>query len=269
MLWYVALCYYPPPKGIWPRELINPRGFPASSTNTASGVCVSFRASFVFVCERKGRGFQSHSLLCVEGENAEADFLILTRVDPSFSPSLFLLPFFDIFLYFSCCACIFLDKIIFFFSPSFPFIFVYLLLLFNTLFPYCKAMSSLLSLSSVPLSFLLCLSLISNPGSLGSVDWLSSCSTRLCHPSWLAFITDKGGLHTRPRALRHTRIHTHAVLYPTEDPLQYPPLSVSALWLLSPSLAILHFNLFFFFFCVIIPRLFIPSLSKVLRAEIR
>lgn len=64
-------------------------------------------------------------------------------------------------------------------------------------------MTLLHSLSSIYF-FLLCLSLISNPGSLGSVDWLSSCSTPLCHPSWLAFIMDKGGLHTNTHtALSH------------------------------------------------------------------
>lgn len=111
-----------------------------------------------------------------------------------------------IFVLFSCFS-LFLFSDIFFFILPFH---LCLSLLFFQLFVF-QQMTSFLSLSPIYF-FLLCLGLISNPGSLGSVDWLSSCSTPLCHPGWLAFIMDKGGLHT----------NTHAPLYPTEDPLHYP-----------------------------------------------
>ena len=67
------------------------------------------------------------------------------------------------------------------------------------------------------------LHLIFNCSSLGLVDWLSSHSTCLFHPNWLAFILDKGGLNT----------HTSSVLSHW-NPLQHPALSVSTFPALVP-----------------------------------
>lgn len=131
-----------------------------------------------------------------------------------------------------------------FHSFSAPSVFVYLYFFISALFflkPKSRWVHCSCSLLYISLSFSASLSLISNRGSLRSVDWLSSCSTRLCHPSWLAFIMDKGGLHTQA--------HTLSVLYPTEDPLQYPPLSGFYLHLWPTSISICFFFPPLFFLC--------------------
>lgn len=67
-------------------------------------------------------------------------------------------------------------------ANRFPFLFLH---------PFCFFILIQNLFIALPLLFL-----ISNCGSLGLVDWLSSHSTCLCHPSWLAFIMDQGGLNT-------------------------------------------------------------------------